>query len=244
MSNLKIVLCDDKRADGEDWAKAVEGATGTTPRRLFDNDLREALKAFFENTVSPALDDSGSGKGSDFDDFDIAIIDNALVKLNIGGLRPTAETIAGYIRAFSRCSYVVSLNKNPDVDFDLQFLIGDASTKADLAINADHLVSHWLWSRSSVDGEEFRPWYWPKLLAAPEQRRKQISSLGGCLDEKIVDFFGFSVIRLSLYRAQRAASFIQRAQTFQKSHLETSLYRQRLPYPRRKKRSYAEETTL
>ena len=63
---------------------------------------------------------------------DIVILDNNLAELTIPGARHTAESIAGYIRAFTNIPYIVSLNKNPDIDFDLRYLMGDRHTQADV----------------------------------------------------------------------------------------------------------------
>ena len=110
-----------------------------------------------------------------FDTVDTVLIDNNLAHLDISGTRLTGESIIGYIRCFSAVPYVVSLNKNPDVDFDLQDLVGDHETRADVALNVDHLAVPGLWDRSHHKEGEFLPWYWPELTNAPERRRKQIA---------------------------------------------------------------------
>ena len=86
-------------------------------------------------------------KGTVFEpsDFDIVVLDNNLAALEVSGARQTAESIAGYIRAFTNIPYIVSLNKNPEVDFDLRYLLGDYQTQADVALNTDHLANRALW---------------------------------------------------------------------------------------------------
>jgi hypothetical protein len=129
---------------------------------------------------------------SPFDTADIVILDNNLTHLENSGPPLTAESIAGYVRAFTKASYVVSLNLNPDVDFDLDYLIGDFSTRADVALNTDHLSIAALWNRSSAPAEDgFLPWYWPQLESVQKQRQQQIEFVRTRLDQPVLKVLGF-----------------------------------------------------
>ena len=124
--------------------------------------------------------------------IDIVIIDNNLADLDIEGARLTAEAVAGFVRAFTNACYVVSLNKNPAVDFDLRYLVGDYQTQTDLALNTQHLSNPALWTGNPQDTEDgFLPWYWPALGSTPEKRREQVKLLGNTLTSSIVETLDF-----------------------------------------------------
>ena len=173
---MKILVCDDKPSHGERTRRAI--ASRGDVEVLAGTDLTKALKSFFR-CVSKALngasipDDELGAK--DFAGYDLVIVDNNLTGLELDGARLTAETIIGYLRAFTDNPYVVSLNKNLHVDFDLRFLFGDYQSLADLALNADHLANNSLWSAGAVT--DFAPWYWPRLPDAVVRRKKQVAFL-------------------------------------------------------------------
>src|SRR5262249_6663498 len=144
---------------------AVETAApkGTHCKSLCESELKDALVEFFK-TVDLTLTGHASSRTA-FDGYDVVILDNNLSHLPIEGARLTAEAIAGYVRAITDTPYVVSINKNPEIDFDLRFLVGDYATRADLAINTSHLTNPALWTGRRADAkDDFRPWYWPALL--------------------------------------------------------------------------------
>ena len=101
--------------------------------------MKDSLTSLFDNVSSVLNGGSMPDQGleaTDFDGFDLVIVDNNLTGLDLDGARLTAETIIGYLRAFTDVPYIVSLNKNLHVDFDLRFLFGDYQSLADLALNA------------------------------------------------------------------------------------------------------------
>ena len=200
---MKIYVCDDR--DPELICSALETArdrganiplpdsvftdpsllgTGTGRRNLIEaiGGLNDAAKsAIVEGKIESTL----------FDGADLVLLDYGLTALEWGkgGPRLTADHIAGYIRAFSDCAYVVSLNRLADVDFDLKYLIGDFETKSDLALNTPHLEQPGLWSGLPAQGE-FCPWYWPRLNLAANRRRAQISALESRLGVPLLEVLG------------------------------------------------------
>ena len=151
MNELKVLVCDDIPDRGHNGTvaeinRAREGLAKANFSiridELFANKLSEALETLFEHVARhlPSGDTERSGSVDPLDhsrfDCDIVIIDNNLAALDIKGARLTAEAVAGYVRAFTNARYVVSLNKNPEVDFDLRYLVGDYRTQADVALNA------------------------------------------------------------------------------------------------------------
>jgi hypothetical protein len=94
---------------------------------------------------------------------------------------------------------------NTDVDFDLRYLVGDFTTKADLALNVGHLENPSLWS-GNKGGGEFSPWYWPALLGVARRRRAQIEFVAANVDQSILRSLEFPDVALaSLSRHAKGA---------------------------------------
>jgi hypothetical protein len=198
---MRILVCDDRNPDEIAEAIAVGAPPGFDVQSLPPTDLKTLITEFFERGggaggVTPflkkkAADRSAELLGSGFDGYDLIILDNNLAELSFLGLPITAEAIAGFVRAFSDTPYVVSLNKNPAVDFDLKYLIGDFDSKADLALNTDHLESPTLWGSGEAAADNFAPWYWPNLSSSAAKRREQIDFVLRNLDQPILASLGF-----------------------------------------------------
>ena len=196
---MKILICDDKEEGATQTQQAIELATRHQAEVIYGERLTTAIADLFRyaryvlrDPKAPATDaeDEPSWFGQP---FDIVILDNNLSELQIEGARHTAESIAGYVRAFARIPYVVSLNKNPHVDFDLRYLVGDYQTQADIALNDAHLSNPGLWTgnpRDAIDG--FLPWYWPALNHAPGRRQEQILFVTAHLDLPILRSMEFT----------------------------------------------------
>lgn len=203
---MHVLICDDRR-DGCEQAHDYirQAAPEAKCEMLHSTELSKVLYSFFE-VVSDVLDGK-SVKKTKFDDFDIIILDNNLAELEIKGARLTAESIAGYIRIISAAPYLVSLNKNLEVDFDLRFLVGDYATRADLALNTQHLANPALWSgvvNTAKDG--FRPWYWPVLQTVAKRRANQVAFVRDQLDRPMLSALGFEELAINaLSRHARGA---------------------------------------
>lgn len=188
MSELKVCVCDDISKRGRQTVEKIRHMNSAgidiEIRCLFEDELSAALKRLFDRIrkLLPSDDTAPSETGdvlglTEFD-HDIVIIDNNLAALKFEGVRLTAEAVAGFVRAFTKAGYVVSLNKNPEVDFDLRYLVGDYRTQADLALNASHLSNSALWTGNARDAEDgFLPWYWPALNNVSKKRSAQIEFL-------------------------------------------------------------------
>ena len=206
MNELKVLVCDDIPDRGENTVDRIGKAMdrlgnaefGIRIERLFEETLSKTLETLFAHVAEHLpIGDDGPSHGvppcgpSEFD-CDIAIIDNNLAALDIKGARLTAEAVTGFIRAFTNARYIVSLNKNPEVDFDLRYLLGDYRTQADLALNVEHLSNPALWTGNPGDTEDdFLPWYWPVLGNVSEKRRKQVEFVRAHLQSPILDTLGF-----------------------------------------------------
>lgn len=199
-----ILVCDDEPHAFDQ----IENALGQKVTRLVGDELEVEIKKLFER-ISTYL----SGKGADitdhdavksavFDGVDVAIVDNNLSALGLAGERLTAETMIGYLRAFTDIPYIVSLNKNPDVDFDLRYMVGDYQTHGDLALNTRHLSYDMLWQNrrqeGAVETDVFAPSYWPNMHEVASPRRELIAEIESRLDEPLLEVLEFSDRSLEL----------------------------------------------
>ena len=196
---MKVLVCDDLPANRPEFLHAVERAEqpGLTVQRLPSTDLKKHLTTLIDG-ADEILSENGDPRELPETIFsegiDLVILDNNLAHLGISGARHTAESIAGYIRAFSSASFILSVNKNPEVDFDLRYLVGDYSTRTDLAINLPHLSNPALWTHLQVDAKNgFLPWYWPKLLGIGENRQRKIGYISENLDQSVCGAFGITL---------------------------------------------------
>ena len=189
---MKILILDDQQSQCEFTMSKIESRKDVNPVPLGGDNLTAALTEFFQG-VSSFLDGNRDSEKlesiSTFDGYDIVIIDNNLALLDLEGARLTAETIIGYLRAFTDIPYIVSLNKNLLVDFDLKRLFGDEESLADIALNTEHLSNDWLWEPS--DGAKFSPWYWPRLTLAAKQREDQLEFISDYYDSSVWDSLDF-----------------------------------------------------
>ncbi len=213
---MKVLVCDDLPEGSSEFEDAIGEAAQPEVEidRLFGGDLREQLNAL----IAGANDALQEGEGAlelpktKFDGADLVFLDNNLAHLGIAGARLTAESIAGYIRSFSSASYIVSINKNPDVDFDLRYLIGDYATRTDLALNTRHLSNPALWTRGRADAENgFLPWYWPKLRSAGAVRQTQIEFVEANLDQSVSEALGFAAEDFN-FLSRQARSLLSQAE--------------------------------
>jgi len=182
---MKILICDDKPDQAERTKRGI--ASRGSVEILSDEKLKQALSSFL-GSVSNILD-GAAVTDSEFDGYDVLIVDNNLTELQLAGARLTAEAIIGYLRAFADTPYIISLNKNPHVDFDLSYLFGDYQSLADLALNSGHLSNRRLWGGKSE--YDFAPWYWPRIADAADRRRKQIKFITENFNRPVWEALGF-----------------------------------------------------
>ena len=203
---MRALVCDDRLAQCDQTTRAIGSRSEVTP--LAGDAMKDALTELFEG-IAQLLNGDGKPEEwqcpSEFRGYDVAIVDNDLTVLELAGARLTAETIIGYLRAFTEIPYIVSLNKNLHVDFDLRYLFGDYQSLADLALNTRHLENDRLWSTEAR--EEFAPWYWPRLAQAADRRREQIGFLETRYDEPVWKAMRFPV-EAEEYLSLRARSVL------------------------------------
>jgi len=199
---MRVLVCDDQKDRAMEASEAIHrSGIDAEVEELVEGALTEALHRLFKRVESGVKDPIGYDLGEklEFDDYDLVIFDNNLAELKIASARLTAESMVGYVRAFSNCPYCVSLNKNPDVDFDLRYLVGDYETRADLALNTRHLSNLGLWTGRPEDAEDgFLPWYWPALSEAPARRREQVTFIQEHLDQRILSALGLPTDELAI----------------------------------------------
>ena len=214
---MNVLVCDDLDNQNLELEESIESArqSDITTKRLYGSELKEQLSTLIDRADWALSGDTGPNNRSvtAFDKgFDLIILDNNLAHLGIRGARLTAESIAGYIRAFSSSSYIVSINKNPGVDFDLRYLVGDYATKTDLALNTRHLSNPALWTGKSSDARDgFLPWYWPTLRSSGSNRRKQIEFVKRHFNESVCDALGIATDDFR-FLPRQARSLLSRAE--------------------------------
>ena len=221
---MKVLVCDDLPGDNPEFEDAIREANQPEIdiERLFGDELRMQLNALIAsaNIALQYGEDTIEVTETKFDDVDLVILDNNLANLRIEGARLTAEAVAGYIRSFSSAAYIVSINKNPNVDFDLRYLIGDYATRTDLALNIRHLSNPALWTRSRVGAPNgFLPWYWPKLLDVGADRRTKIEFIKENLDRPVSDALGFAVDDFN-FLSRQARSLLSQAEEARDAQVE------------------------
>ena len=192
---MKLLVCDDVESRAKQTRNQIRRASGHDAELLSAAALTGAIQVIITRAQAALAqaNPGGSNHGTSCFDggFDVVVLDNNLAHLGLAGARHTAESIAGYVRAFVDIPYIVSLNKNPHVDFDLRYLIGDYHTQADLALNGSHLANRALWTGNAGDAKHgFLPWYWCALEAAADRRREQTAFVYHHFDDPILKALG------------------------------------------------------
>ena len=213
ISKMKILVCDDREQHCKILVETIEKVIGkeVTVEGWAPNKLEKTLKTLF-GSIEGFLEDDAFRlpvEKTQFDDYDLIVMDNNLTHLKGTGTRLTAESLVGYIRAFTTGTYIISVNKNPDVDFDLRFLIGDYNTRADLALNETHLDNRALWTGNPSDTDDgFIPWYWPRLKDVVKRRQEQVVFVQERLDKEAFPALAFNedAIGFLSYHAKGALS--------------------------------------
>src|SRR5882724_7657267 len=122
---MKILVCDDApQQRSEEIVSSVREGIQAEPETIVGPNLSEEFRKLYTESVNTCLKDPANCKpfpGLQFDRADIIILDNNLALLDVSGARLTAESFIGHIRAFTSAPYIISLNKNTEVDFDLRF---------------------------------------------------------------------------------------------------------------------------
>jgi hypothetical protein len=191
---VNILVCDDKKERCDEIISSIREGTQFDPQPLVEDELSKELEKFYA-ALKPRLNDPATWQPLPelrFDNTDIIVLDNNLALLELKGTRLTAESLIGHIRAFTSATYVISLNKNSDVDFDLKYLIGDYETQADVALNTKHLANPALWTGDQASAtDDFIPWYWPRLQFVADRRRAQVNFVLEHLDDPILTALKF-----------------------------------------------------
>lgn len=215
MPSVKVLVCDDQHPEEIEEAIKKGMSEGVSVTAKPYADLKSLIAGFFSRGAADGVRGylrstfdvrNQEQLASEFDNYDIILLDNNLAELDVEGVPLTAESIAGYIRAFSCARYVISLNKNPEVNFDLKYLVGDFETKADLALNTEHLEIKNLWDGSAGEGA-FCPWYWPALSKISRRREQQVKFVQDNLDRPILAALGFPTAARELL-SMRAVGFL------------------------------------
>lgn len=204
---MRILVCDDEESQYKAAKSLIPDCHDVVG--LCGAELTKALTDLFQTASRFYNDKDGSAASAmgKFAGHDLVFVDHDLSMLELDGAPLSAEGLIAYLRAFTDIPYIVSLNKNQDVDFDLRSLFGDDESLADLAINTDHLACKKLWQPAGR--EPFAPWYWPSLPDAVQRRAAQIDFVRDRRNSPIWQELGFpELARHYLSRRARAALLI------------------------------------
>ena len=211
---MKITVWDDDQEAAADWRDEIQqvidghGVVGNVIAHERD-EIRNELK-ILHSRRRHSLEGEGASEDGDnpeLDSTDILVVDNDLFALD-EFVDLTAEMVAARVLAYADCAYVVVLNVNPEVDFDLS-LLGRPDSKADLHINDPFLSNPGLWMECPREGYAFRPWTWPLLVSQADLQRARASDLEQILSDgnanvPILDYFSFNdTARARLSRSTR-----------------------------------------
>ena len=190
---LTVLACYDQEEDSfvQDIDDSGWDCIDTTP--FTGKGLAEALKQLNALKNETIGGDAPGEIKTEFDDYDIVMVDNNLTALEeFDGVINTAEPIIGFIRTFASSPYIISVNGKRDVDFDLEFLVGDRSSTADLVLHPSHLTNSALWTHAAGDATGgFLPWYWPQLSTVACRRREQVDLVLKHFDQPVLDVLEF-----------------------------------------------------
>ena len=216
---MKITVWDDDDGAAATWKGQIEdllrkegllGQKGTDVTAQDVKEIKDEFQVLHDRRRRYLEGDVVSEEGvvTRLDQTDLLVVDNDLFELDTF-VDVSAEMVAARCLVYTECSYVVVLNMNPDIDFDLS-LLGHADSKADLHINDQFLGNRGLWFECPAQDNSFRPWHWPLLFSAGSLQKSRVQELQDYLVEgdanlPILDYFGFSeTARTRLSRSARA----------------------------------------
>ena len=210
---MKITVWDDDTGAAIRWKGNIDGLL-SNPEVLVEAPSKGVidteLQILHERRKRYIADgDMDTNTGSRLDDTDILVVDNDLFEL--GTFKDlSAEVVAMRACTYTSCAYIVVLNVNPDIDFDLS-LLGYPDSKADLHINDQFIAQDGLWLKCPREEGAFRPWCWPLLLTAAKLQKARVDELTEFLateenqNTAILDYFSFGeAARNRLSRSAKA----------------------------------------
>ena len=211
---MKITVWDDDLEAAAGWRDEIEqvlrerGVEGNIVAHERDK-IRSELQVLHDKRKRSIeeKDENENAGISELDDTDILVVDNDLFALD-EFVDLSAEMVAARVLVYAKCAYIVVLNLNPDIDFDLS-LIGHPASKADLHVNDQFVSNPGLWMECPRENHAFRPWAWPLLVSQAELQRARTEELKQVLaqgdpDIPILDYFAFNeTARSRLSRSTR-----------------------------------------
>jgi hypothetical protein len=214
MAKKRLVVCDDDAERVKAWADSisnVEGANeefdvlalpviefanafrGLKDRKMRARGVEETTPGTRGQSIEPALQliDSADLLIIDYDltpDPDRTALEPNEEQVVQGELRgESGETFEYLARCFSSAAYIVVVNQvftSSTFDVTLQRFM---SSVADLNVTAEDLDNAGLWHGT---GDGFRPWGWPRLLAAPDHSRAVLDLFD--LDQRVLETLGLA----------------------------------------------------
>lgn len=208
MTKNKLIIYDDEKRAAEKYKDIlgnIKIVNDSFELIVYDNkeffDIYKLLKDRRLKSREGNTDDKWNN--IDVDDAAIIIIDFDLVDAH-KGIPDNGEQICYYLRMFSFCNIIISINRFniPGVkSFDLT-LTGNIESQADINISNEDLKNNGLWNNEILKG--FRPWHWPSLISFQKNFTKRVDDVLKNFKKPIKEFlnlggsFFFSLSQSSL----------------------------------------------
>ena len=191
MAKKKLIIYDDEKTHAKrytDMLENIKEVNNSYNIISYDNDEFKSVYKILKKRRSDSRDNNEQEwNDEEIDNAAIMIIDYDLVEAH-SEIPDNGEEIAYYVRMFSKCDYVILLNRFGHKTFDLN-LTGHIDSYADINIGMEDLNNQGLWTGRS-DG--YKPWYWPSLISVQENYSKRFSDVRKHFRESLKDFFGLA----------------------------------------------------
>lgn len=193
---LTVLVHDDELATTERFVEKLRDVfkrAGVETRVLAfhevgENAFVEAFRVLRDRQLALRNDQSVSEDATLFDEADVFVIDFDLAEQEEETHILTGEELSYYVRAFSDCGLILSVNQVIEPTFDLT-LQEEERKWADLLISEEELDMRGLWVAHGW--RMYRPWNWPCMPVHARNFDRMVREVEGNLGETIVDYFEF-----------------------------------------------------
>ena len=198
---MKIIICDDRRRQGNRWARQIRAAFGelgvVTPEisavPADESAFSDLVGTLNERRLAARLSEPSTRRNQlMIDDVDVLIIDFDLIHFGDHG-DTTGTRLAYLARCYSSPRFIIVLNEFGTNRFDLR-MTGNPQSFADLDMGGEQIGNVGLWSHTFLN---YRPWSWPIVPEAVRVRERLVRAVSRRLEEAALPLLGFDEKTLS-----------------------------------------------
>jgi len=176
---VRVLVVDDRQDFVEEAARKINDVAE-------DAEVEPVTGDRLKDLVSVLVATQQDGPTTDFDDFDIVVLDYDLTREGDIGLTTGAD-IARLMRSHTKCGVIVLTNPFPgpgrERRFDLR-LVGNLDLLSDFEVASEFLGNRGLWSETGWP--TFRPSPWPVVPDLVQRLDLVTSSIAKRLDEPLL----------------------------------------------------------